>query len=495
MTTVVLAMAVAFVVLVLVKVLYWMFISYTLAEDPRADELHRIETDDRWQVQLARYKPAGDEGEPILVVPGAFGNQFSLTSPAGDSVVDVLRERGYDCWVIDLRGSRSSQAPLGKSRFDVSLDDYLQYDLPAAIAFIRKTTGFRQVHWVGHSMGGVLLYAYELMHGDKHIASGATLAAPPGFANLKLRRWEIPLSLIETMPGICELWVRAVAPLIPLLRLNTPIKPFNWSNVHKGINASVFYNMVEILPPQVADSLSFAAAKHQLRVNDDHTDVISGLKTLQIPLLSIYGVSDCFIPEANARIFFEALPKKDKKMIMLSKANGCEQDYGHADVALGANGRDEVYGAVADWFDAHSSVGKLSITDSEGVLSMQPDADASWRKALRRAADVMSDFNDDDEDMAVPAPAAKSTGKTKAKTARRKAAAKNVKAKTPAKKKTTAKKKTAAKKKSGTNSAAKKTTVKKKAAVKKKTAAKKKAGAKKPAAKKPAAKKKTVAKK
>jgi hypothetical protein len=225
----------------------------------------------------------------------------------------------------------------------------------------------------------------------------------------------------------------------------------------------VFFNILEMIPPRVADTLSLAAAKNQIRLNDGQADYISGLKTLQVSLLCVYAANDPFIPQDNAHAFFEALPKNDKEILTLSKANGCEQDYGHVDVVLGANGRNEVYGRVANWLDAHSSVGKLSTVDSEGLVNAKPGGDASWRKALRRAADVMSDF---------------AVG-TVVKTSPRKTAAKSVKAKAAPKKKKSAAKKTASKKKAPTKkSSAKKKAAAKKPAAKKKTAAKKKAAAK-----------------
>ena len=112
-----------------------------------------VRTPDLWRVRLCRYRPRKGEGEPVFLCHSLLANQFNFTLPRGASLVDVLAESGYDCWVIDLRGARSSIPPFGRKRSQPTLDDYLLRDIPSALDFICRATGYRQVHWVGHSMG------------------------------------------------------------------------------------------------------------------------------------------------------------------------------------------------------------------------------------------------------------------------------------------------------------------------------------------------------
>lgn len=427
-------------------IVYRMTISYLFTEEVRADEVHMVATQDDWQVRLCRYRPAKGSHEPVFLCPGALGNQFNFTSPAGESLVDVLVEKGYDCWVIDLRGCRSSRAPTGHRRYDVNTDDYLLYDIPAALDFIRDRSGFAQVHWVGHSLGGMLLYAHELVHGLDAVASGTTIGSPPGFNGAQTTTPGMRLALLDLMPGIVESAIRAASPLLPLFRMRSAMSPVNWSNMHPRVGSATFFNLMEILPPGVASDLSVWAANGSWRMKGGSFDVQEGLKRLRTPLLAIYGADDPLVSLSQADDFFDHLPTSDKRKLVLSKENGHSADYNHVDLAFARNGRAEVYEPVAQWLAAHP------ISEKGAREKDSPEAPA--RGAV----------------------------KVKTRATARKAAAKRVSA--SAKKKAPAKKKAAKKQKAP---ARKKAPAKKKAATKKKTPAKKKAPVKKKVAKKKAA--------
>jgi len=62
-------------------------------------------------------------------------------------------------WIIELRGhgrSRQHSAVL----YDWTCEDYIDKDLPAAIDYIRRHHGCDQLHFIGHSMGGMLGLCY-----------------------------------------------------------------------------------------------------------------------------------------------------------------------------------------------------------------------------------------------------------------------------------------------------------------------------------------------
>ena len=524
MTTVLLYVVALAAAALLAMTIYWLTISFALAEEPRG-EVHMLATGDDWKIRLVRFRPKQGDGEPVLLCHGAFGNHWNVCSPAGHSLADALSELGYDCWLIDLRGSRSSLAPLGKSRFDATFDEYVQHDLPDAIDYIRKTTGFRRIHWVGHSMGGMLLYCYELLHGPRYIASGATLGSPPGFAGVDLmgkglmaRAAHSPLALrvYRTMPGLVEFGLRFIAPFVPIFHVGNPLAPTNWSNMHPKIGPSTYFNMLELLPPNVGATLLEASKRNHWVVNDGTIDVVANLDRLVIPMLCIYAVADPFVPRANAEAFHAALPSTDKDFAMLSKANGAQADYNHVDLAFARNGHAEVYEPVARWIARHSSRDRLTITDAAGAYSpsnVAPDADeaptrthavamddASWRKALRRAADVLTDLDgegstaahktatahahEDALDAAASLVRGLGTSTVKKKTAPRKKA---VAAKKPAAKKSSAKKSAA----TGAANGAKPSPTNAKAVPAKAKAAAKPAPKKSTAKKKPAARPKS----
>lgn len=349
---------IAVVVAGFLKLFYWMVIEHLLTEDIRADEVHWVSTEDGWKIRLCRYRPIGGAGTPVLLCHGAFGNQFNFTSPRGYSLVDALVERGYDCWVIDFRGNRSARPPRGFRRWQARMDDYILKDAPAAVDYILETTACNKVHWVGHSLGGMILYSYALTAGTDKIASGVTLATPPGFHRVSLKRRRYLLRTLKRLPRVTETSLRAFSPWLPFLRPAHSILPVNWENMHPKSGAGTFFNLIESLPYDVALQLSTWSWDNTWRIKEGTIDVAKALDKIDLPLFSIYGIRDPFIPERNARSFFKSLPNPDRRYLMLSRRYGCSADYDHVDLAFGRHSREEVYLPIADWLDEHPIRGR-----------------------------------------------------------------------------------------------------------------------------------------
>ncbi len=531
MITVLLYVFAAIAAVAAVKAVYWLAITRLLSEGPLADEVHTVTTKDGWKIKLLRYRQReGEGGEPVFICHGFTVNHWSLALPAHDGLVDTLAERGHDCWVVDLRGNRTSVAPAGLSRHDATFDGYVMGDIPAALAFIREQTGQDKVHWVGHSMGGLLLYAYEAAHGSGELASGTTLGAPPGFKGVAVSRQKRLLSFVRRYPAIAEVYLRGLAPLLPIFKPRLTLLPVNWDNIQRDVGPRAFFNLVELPPPSEAETFIDAAVLQFLGVKDNSVDVLAKLNGLRTPLLVIHGVLDPVAAVENVRIFFDQLPSRDKRRLELSRANGHSADYDHIDLAFAVNGREEVYEPIAEWIEAHRVMAETHTQEKRAAQPETPiparprpeSADTEVRApvaaragrvgmldtALKSAAEALTGLEDDST--AGPSQESDKKGEvvrldanpglgsqrkapaSKRKAVNKKAAAKKASAKKPSAKKHgqnkgAAKKKPAKKKVVAKKSAVKKTSVKKEAATKK--AVKKKA-AKKKAAKKKAAKKK-----
>ena len=541
MITILLYIFAAIVVVAAVKVAYWFSIARLLSEEPLADEVHTVTTKDGWKIKLLRYRQReGEGGEPVFICHGFAANHWNFALPARDGLVDTLAERGYDCWVVDLRGNRTSVPPAGVSRHDATFDDYVLSDIPAALAFIREKTHCDKVHWVGHSMGGLLLYAYEATHGSDELASGTTLGAPPGFKGVAVSRQRRLLSFARRYPAIAEVYLRALAPLVPIFKLRTSLLPVNWDNMQKDVGPRAFFNLVELPPPSVAETFIDAGVFQFLGVKDNSVDILAKLDGLRTPLLVIHGVLDPIATVENVRAFFDQLPSTDKRRLELSVANGHSADYDHVDLAFAVNGLEEVYAPIAEWIEAHrvmaeKQTGEKRVAQPETPLPARPRPESADQEvrvpvaaragkatrsdtALKNAADVLTDLKeesgsetsrDDREEEKIvvlnPNPGGRAKGKAPAsrrKTVNKKAAAKKASVKKPSaekrspkkaaskkakSKKTPAKKKVAAKRKPAKKKVAKKRPAKKKTAAKR--PAKKKAAGKKPAKKKAVTKK------
>jgi pimeloyl-ACP methyl ester carboxylesterase len=329
----------------------------------RADEVHMVVTPDLWRIRLCRYKSKTGAGEPVLLCHGFMSNQFNFTLPDGEAMVDYLAARGYDCWTIDLRGNLSSVPPYGRTYNDPTMDDHLLKDVPAALEFIRKTTGSPRVHWIGHSMGGMLFYAYDATFGGGKIASAVTLGSPIGFDGLEFHNPAVVLFVRRAMGRLAfRGGMRLLLSLFVRIKPTVTLVPVAFSNLHKAFfDANTFYMAADTPPIKVARNLAQAARLKTWKVKNGEVDVFDSLRRLHTPLFAIFGSADPLVPAQTVDAFFEKAAAPDKRMLLLSKENGFADDYSHLDLVFGKEAPSEVFQPIADWLKAHP-VGKQEAT-------------------------------------------------------------------------------------------------------------------------------------
>ncbi len=320
----------------------------------RADAIISIATGDGWRITVHRYRPRNDDGrgEPVLLCHGAFSNHWNFEEPLNASIVESLAGAGYDCWILDYRSCRSAKPPAGVQRTAAAMDDILMHDLPATIAHIRAETGFAKLHWVGHSLGGMLLYMADSAWEELPVASAATLGAPPCFDGLCISRHRLLRVFIRYAFPLVAFLARWGAPVVAMLRPNLRMFPINWRNLHPGVTPGTFFRLMDLAPYGVAAPLEQWAVTNTWIIGDG-IDVREGLKTLRPPLLAIYGAGDPLTPLVNARRFFDQIPHDDKWLLVLSKENGHCADYSHIDLAFARYGQSEVHAPIIQWLREH----------------------------------------------------------------------------------------------------------------------------------------------
>jgi len=141
-----------------------------------------VDTADGWSLVITRYRPVPQPfpqplwGEPLLLVHGFSQNRHCWTS--GEFVKNLLFF-GADIHILELRGHGKSSIAFQRERaarfgrklpadldYDWDIDSHFLYDLPAAVAAVKKLTGRRRIFYCGHSMGGILGYGYAGIHDD-----------------------------------------------------------------------------------------------------------------------------------------------------------------------------------------------------------------------------------------------------------------------------------------------------------------------------------------
>ncbi|XP_047306181.1 triacylglycerol lipase 2-like [Impatiens glandulifera] len=129
---------------------------------------HPVTTKDGFILGLQRI-PTGISGNPSNKPPVLL--QHGLMMDAGiwllnqpdESLPFILADAGYDVWLANSRGTRSSRGhtslnPKDKKFWDWTWDEQVTYDLPTTVQYVYNQTG-QNLHYVGHSVGTLIALA------------------------------------------------------------------------------------------------------------------------------------------------------------------------------------------------------------------------------------------------------------------------------------------------------------------------------------------------
>lgn len=298
------------------------------------------ETDDGWRAAV-RHFPG--EGPPVLLVHGMAANHYNWDYHSEVSFVRYLQERGWDVWVAELRGDPESEAPSKEARRSYTLDDHALRDLPRVLDVVTAETGEAKVYWVGHSMGGMLLYAALELYPERLVA-GVAVDSPAAFVEdsvlSKLGRsfgFVTPRHGVLPMAGIARgtAWMGRRNPLYGAVA--------NPSNLDWPLANGLARNALEPVPAGMSRQVvSWLKAGELLRADGSPWFVRADRPP--VPLLVTGGSKDLIVPAANSAAACEIFP--DCRYELLGTANGYSVDYGHVDPVVGRTAEAEIFPLV-----------------------------------------------------------------------------------------------------------------------------------------------------
>jgi pimeloyl-ACP methyl ester carboxylesterase len=316
-----------------------------------ADATYYARTDDGWRLALHRYRGGG--GEPVLLCHGLGANAYNMDLGPRLSLARFLAERNFDVWVLELRGaglsrSRDATREAGSSW---SFDDHVHRDVPAAIALVLAETGQERLHWVGHSYGGMVAYAYLGLRLDSRIASLCTVGSPAGFlGHSRLRLvWPV-LYVLGLFP---TLRTRAFAGAGIPFYIGLPLSYMT----HHGRNITArdvrraMANLVEPISSKTLRHLSRWLRTRQFTSYDGRTDYLALMRRVTTPTFLLAGAGDALAPPETVRAGFDSLGASQKELVVLGREQGTEHDYGHGDLLIGYRAAEEVYPRIASWLN------------------------------------------------------------------------------------------------------------------------------------------------
>jgi pimeloyl-ACP methyl ester carboxylesterase len=315
----------------------------------------RITTDDGVSLAIHRFAPAQRPARGAVVLQHGLGSNGLVFTLSGVSLADHLCALGYECFVPDLRGAGKS----GRGRGDHGLDAYLEHDVPAILRAALEHSGQAKVHWIGHSMGGFLMWMYALEHPDAPVSRlvtvGSAIDYRPGRSVYRSLRRLLPLvSLLPVLPF--ALITRALAPLAGQGPILLPEgMNFHRSNVERAVCRRLMAGGFAAIPLPLFAALESTFSEQGFARARGAITYLSRMGEFRIPTLVVGGSRDLqATPEAVLATFERLSGVEDKRLLMCGVPHGHGDEYGHFDLIVGKRAQSEVWPHIAAFLEAPS---------------------------------------------------------------------------------------------------------------------------------------------
>jgi len=125
-------------------------------------EVHYVTTEDGYVNTMFRIPRSGP---PVIVQHGVLDSSWDMVLGGGNTstVAFAVASWGYDVWLPNARGNTFSRghvslSPDSDAYWNTTIGDLAIFDTPANVEYVRKTTGAKQVSYVGHSQGGASMF-------------------------------------------------------------------------------------------------------------------------------------------------------------------------------------------------------------------------------------------------------------------------------------------------------------------------------------------------
>jgi short-subunit dehydrogenase/pimeloyl-ACP methyl ester carboxylesterase len=321
------------------------------------DEHHVARTSDGWSLALFRYRSRGRAMPfPIVCGHGMAGTHLIFDLDTHLSLARYLADRGFDTWLVDLRGRGESWPAGGPSRaLQWDFDDLARRDLPAAVARACELGGSRQAFWLGTGTSGQALYAAALVGEAEQVRGGVTLGAPatttpfvrvPGVTAPPKMRWR---GRVRFRTGS-----RLAGPVLAYARSRRLEGSFRACNTDPLVAARYLRNGVPDESVALVDQIRSWIEEGAMRSRDGSRIDCDRLGDVTLPMLLVAGAADLQAPPDAVAATFDALGSADKTSIRAGVREGFRVDYGHDDLVAGVASPAEIFPRIADWLAERS---------------------------------------------------------------------------------------------------------------------------------------------
>jgi pimeloyl-ACP methyl ester carboxylesterase len=329
----------------------------TYSAEPPVDESHRVTAGGGWEVALHRVRrsPTAPPREtPVILAHGIAMCRCCWHMSEEISLARYLSDRGHDVWIAEYRGYASSRHSGGGRPWDFAIDQHIHEDAPALIAGVCERTGAEKVHWVGHSMGGMILYGYVQAHGTDRLGRVVTVGSPVRMGRVaghlkllgRLRPllrpgWRIPLYT----------FTRVTLPFSVFLRRWTQRPFYNARLARSADIATLFTHGVQDLSARALRQFARWQSTGTMALEDGSGRIEDGPAALDVPFLCLAGEGDLLVPPRAATPAHDGAAATEKAVRVFGGPGDPAPPMGHLDLIASDNAKRWVFPVIADWLE------------------------------------------------------------------------------------------------------------------------------------------------
>jgi polyhydroxyalkanoate synthase subunit PhaC len=311
-----------------------------------------LKTPDHWNIALYKYHTNNvTKKYPVFLLHGIASNHTVWDT--GISEYDFSRrliEEGYRVYSLDLRGRSGSDGPHTGRGNSWSIDDYLLCDLPAAIEFILDECNIDKLHWVGHSLGGILGFFYQIRHKASNLQSLTAFSSALTYTFSTINHFRTYMDYVSAMMYYpIDLWYKLTYPFIDS---DTFITRFLWNpdNLDPRIKRITIDRMVEKIAVLEWNQIkTISAAEGMPRISGGFNHYVNDRRIIT-PAYLITGDRDWVCAVDGVEWTRDQL-KCPTRMTIFGKDYGSKTHYGHIDIVCGINAPKETWPAALEWLN------------------------------------------------------------------------------------------------------------------------------------------------
>jgi len=322
-------------------------------------QLLRARADDGWALAV-HHRPGAPRRfrEPVLLCHGLAANRYTFDFDPPYSLAHALSAAGFECFTVEWRGTgKSSWPPPGHRWWDYSVDDHIQRDAPAALRLALERSGADRAFWVGHSLGGLIGYAFAEAGGGAHLAGLAALGSPVSFESDPILRRAIRIGSAAAWPfGLRErLMSLTLAPFLGRLALPLTDVVVNPEHIAPGVLRKVDARVISSMGRGVLLQLRDWVENDAFRSRDGKVDYRTELRRVRVPLLVMGGSRDRLAPPSALRMQHDLAGSEEKTLVIFGRDRGDRFDYGHGDLLYGTGAPLEIHPLLSRWLSEHAT--------------------------------------------------------------------------------------------------------------------------------------------